>query len=81
MNQKELIKRIDQNPGVLAGKPVIRGTSITVQFILNLLARGATEDEIIQDYKDITKEDIHACLMFASVTLDNILYMPVEEAI
>ncbi|MEI6158126.1 MAG: DUF433 domain-containing protein [Atribacterota bacterium] len=48
---------------VLTGKPVIRGNRLTVQFILGLLAHGATMDEIIEEYPGLTREDILACLL------------------
>ena len=48
MEQKELLERITLNPKIMVGKPVIRGTRLTVQYILNLLAHGATIDEILQ---------------------------------
>ena len=71
MEQKELLERITLNPTIMAGKPVIRGTRLTVQYILNLLAHGATIDEILQEYKGLTKEDILACLLYASETLED----------
>ena len=71
MGQKELLDRITLNPTIMVGKPVIRGTRLTVQYILNLLAHGATIDEILQEYKGLTKEDILACLLYASETLED----------
>ena len=69
MARDQLLERIVLNPKIIVGKPVIRGTRLTVQYILNLLAHGATVDEIIQEYKGLTKEDILACLFYASETL------------
>jgi len=71
MEQKQLLERIVLNPKIMVGKPVIRGTRLTVQYILNLLAHGATIDEILQEYKGLTKEDILACLLYASETLED----------
>jgi uncharacterized protein (DUF433 family) len=71
-----LLKCITLNPKIMAGKPVIKGTRLTVDYILNLLAHGATEAEILQEYKGLTQEDIHACLLFASQSLQNTLFMP-----
>jgi len=51
MNEQQLLERITLNPRVMVGKPVIRGTRLTVEYILNLLAHGATEAEILQEYK------------------------------
>ena len=69
MEQKQLLERIVLNPKIMVGKPVIKGTRLTVQYILNLLAHGATVDEILQEYKGLTKEDILACLLYASETV------------
>ncbi|MDO9549050.1 MAG: DUF433 domain-containing protein, partial [Candidatus Marinimicrobia bacterium] len=54
MKEKQLLERIVLNPKVMVGKPVIRGTRLTVDFILNLLAHGATENEILNEYKGLT---------------------------
>ena len=66
MKDQELLERITVNPKVMVGKPVIRGTRLTVEYILNLLAHGATVTEIISEYKGLTKEDIQACILFAT---------------
>jgi uncharacterized protein (DUF433 family) len=65
MSDKELLERITLNPGVMTGKPVIRGTRLTVEFILNLMAHGATNQEIIAEYQGLTVEDLQACILFA----------------
>jgi uncharacterized protein (DUF433 family) len=65
MDKSELLHRIVVNPKVMVGKPVIRGTRLTVQHILGLLAHGATMDDILQEYNGLTREDIQACLLFA----------------
>jgi len=81
MEQKQLLERIALNPKIMVGKPVIKGTRLTVQYILNLLAHGATVDEILQEYKGLTKEDILACLLYASETLEDTTFMPLVEAV
>jgi len=81
MEQKQLLKRIVLNPKIMVGKPVIKGTRLTVQYILNLLAHGATVDEILQEYKGLTKEDILACLLYASETLEDTTFMPLVKAV
>ncbi len=53
-------------PGKMGGKPCIRGLRITVYDILDYLASGMTEDEILRDFPDLAKEDIRACLAFAA---------------
>ena len=81
MEQKQLLERIALNPKIMVGKPVIRGTRLTVQYILNLLAHGVTVDEILQEYKGLTKEDILACLLYASETLEDTTFMPLVKAV
>jgi uncharacterized protein (DUF433 family) len=81
MEQNQLLERITLNPLIMVGKPVIRGTRLTVQYILNLLAHGATVDELLQEYKGLTKEDILACLLYASETLEDTTFMPLVEAV
>ncbi|RPH61694.1 MAG: DUF433 domain-containing protein [Chloroflexi bacterium] len=65
----KLLERISTNPKVMAGKPVIRSTRLTVEFILNLLAHGASMREIIAEYQGLTTEDIQACILFSQNTL------------
>ncbi|MBM3213270.1 DUF433 domain-containing protein, partial [Candidatus Poribacteria bacterium] len=71
-----LLERIVLNPKIMVGKPVIKGTRLTVQYILSLLAHGASFDEILREYKGLTKEDIFACLLYASEMLENTTFMP-----
>jgi uncharacterized protein (DUF433 family) len=59
-------ERIAVDPEILAGKPVIRGTRIAVEFLLELLAAGQTENEILSNYPGLTREDLLACLSYAS---------------
>ena len=58
--------RIIVDPEILAGKPVIRGTRLAVEFILVLLAAGQSESQILANYPGLTREDILACLSYAS---------------
>lgn len=76
MNEKFLLDKIVIDPRVMMGKPVIKGTRLTVEFILNLLAHGATFQEIMAEYKGLTQEDIQACILFASKALENTAFMP-----
>ncbi len=62
-------ERIITNPDILVGKPVIRGTRIAVEFVIDLLAQGWTESEILRNYPGLTHEDIQACLAYASNVL------------
>ena len=61
-----LSERIVVDPKILAGKPVIRGTRLAVEFILELLAAGQTEADILTNYPGLTREDVLACLAYAS---------------
>lgn len=63
--------RIDIDPGILAGKPVIKGTRIPVSMILNLVAHGITFDEIVEDNPELTKEDIRAAILYAESRLEH----------
>ena len=58
--------RIEMNPEVMFGKPVIRGTRITVEHILRKVAGGMTAEEILQDHPHLTVEDIRAAIAFAA---------------
>ncbi|MEO8596018.1 MAG: DUF433 domain-containing protein [Candidatus Solibacter sp.] len=61
-----LSERIVVDPEVLAGKPVVRGTRLAIEFILELLAAGQSENEILANYPGLTRDDILACLSYAS---------------
>jgi uncharacterized protein (DUF433 family) len=76
MIDQELLERITLNPKVMAGKPVIKGTRLTVEYILNLLAHGATPEEILAEYDGLTREDIQACFLFATKSLGSTDFMP-----
>lgn len=76
MTGKQMMERITMNPEVMVGKPVIKGTRLTVEYILGLLAQGATFDEIIEEYHGITPEGIQACLLFATKSLESTAFIP-----
>ena len=61
--------RILIDPKVLVGKPIIRGTRIAVEFVIDLLGRGWTVEQVLDDYEHLTAEDIQACLAYASDVL------------
>jgi uncharacterized protein (DUF433 family) len=65
MDISELLKRITIDPEILTGKPIIRGMRVSVEQILDLLSQGATEEELLQDYPMLEREDILACLAYA----------------
>jgi uncharacterized protein (DUF433 family) len=62
-------ERIIIDPDILVGKPVIRGTRLAVEFVLDLLAQGWAEAEVLRNYPGLTRDDIRACLAYASATL------------
>jgi uncharacterized protein (DUF433 family) len=66
MTDPQLLERITLDPRVMVGKPVIRGTRLTVEYVLNLLAHGATAEEILSEYEGLAPEDIQACLLVAA---------------
>jgi uncharacterized protein (DUF433 family) len=61
--------RIVIDPEILVGKPVVKGTRLAVEFIIDLLAQGWTEAEILRNYPGLTREDVRACLVYASMVL------------
>ena len=61
--------RIEVSEDVLAGKPVVKGTRLAVEFVIQLLARGWTEEQIIENYPGLTVEDLRACLAYAHEVL------------
>jgi uncharacterized protein (DUF433 family) len=74
-----MIERITANPQIFGGKPIIRGTRISVEFILELLASDVSEDEILEDYPHLTKDDIQACLKYAARSCKNEIYVELES--
>jgi uncharacterized protein (DUF433 family) len=75
MNYKD---RITTDPDILGGKPVIRGTRISVEFILELYASGASKDEILHNYPHLSEEDIHAALSYAIRFLKNEIVLELD---
>ncbi len=71
LTKEELLNRIHIDPNIMVGKPVIRGTRLTVGHILGLLADGWTFQEINAEHRKLTAEDIAACLVFAQETVDH----------
>ena len=58
--------RIELNPAVLVGKPVVKGTRLSVEFIIQLLADDWSVDEVVSQYPGLTRDDVLACLHYAS---------------
>ncbi len=78
MAENQLLERNTLNPKIMVGKPVIRGTRLTVEYVLGLLAHGDTVEDITNEYKGIVLEDIQACLLFATKILQNTDFMPLS---
>jgi uncharacterized protein (DUF433 family) len=66
MNWQE---RISVDPKVLVGKPVVTGTRIAVELVVDLMANGWTQEQILDSYPNLTAEDVRACLAYASEVL------------
>lgn len=81
MQRQELLKRISIDPNVCFGKPCIRGTRIWVSLIVDNLAEGVSEEEILAGYPALTREDIRAALSFAAeMTRERIIPVAMEAA-
>lgn len=66
MNKEQLLKRITIDPQINHGKPTIRSMRYPVETLLELMASGMSHEEILEDYPDLEREDLLACLQFAS---------------
>jgi uncharacterized protein (DUF433 family) len=75
---REPVSRITFDPAQCGGRPCIRGMRIRVKDVLELLAAGTTEDEILADYPYLEREDIRACLAFAAAEVDHAV-LPAAE--
>jgi uncharacterized protein (DUF433 family) len=73
----KLLDRITIDPGIRFGKPCIRGTRISVGDVLEYLAGGMSEDEILEDFPQLTRDDIRACLAYAAERERRTLTAPV----
>ena len=76
MTDQQLLERITLNPKITVGKPVIKNTRLTVDYILNLFAHGATVAEVLDEYEGLTPEDLQACFLFATKSLRETDFMP-----
>ncbi|HXF38720.1 MAG TPA: DUF433 domain-containing protein [Blastocatellia bacterium] len=76
MTDNQLLERITLDPEVMTGKPVIKGTRLTVEYMVNLLAHGANTEEILDEYQGLTADDVQACLLFAAKSLEDSEFMP-----
>jgi len=79
MEDADLLARITIDPKVMAGKPVIRGTRLTVEYILGRLAHGESADDIIAEYPGLHSADIAACIAFARNAVATSSFVPFAE--
>ena len=80
MERNELLKRISVNPNVCFGKPCIRGHRIWVSLILDLLASGMTVEQILNEYPQLSREDILACVAYgAEMSRERFVEVPLER--
>ena len=66
MKEEKLLNRVITNPNIMLGKPVIKGTRLTVEILVEKIAYGATAEEIKREYPFITEDDIRASLLYAA---------------
>jgi len=64
--EEELLERIVVNPKVMGGKPIVKGTRVTVEQVLRLLAQGLTTVDILKDYPHLSRDDVAAVLLYAA---------------
>lgn len=76
--ENKLLNRVEINPDVMLGKPVIRGTRITVELILKKLAQNIPQAEILADYPKLKREDIQAAIAYAATAISTEDIFPLE---
>ncbi|MFV9690564.1 MAG: DUF433 domain-containing protein [Desulfobacteria bacterium] len=77
-NMEELLSRITLNSKIMIGKPTIRGMRITVEQILRALAGGVSEQELLQEYPELEKEDFQAVFAYVTYLVDEEQVFPLE---
>ncbi len=78
--RQTLLDRIEIDPKIMVGKPVVRGTRIPVELVLKLLSQGVSIGEILEEYPHLTREDVQACLAYAARALEVEEVLPLERA-
>ena len=76
MDKEKLLKRIEVNPEIMGGKPIITGTRIPIDLIMRIYAQGVSTEEILEDYPHLVKEDIQAVLFYAAEVLSDEEVLP-----
>ncbi len=79
METNNLLQRIVIDQNIMAGQPVVKGTRLTVAFILELLIYGMSIEETLKEYSQLTREDISACLLFAQQVMTDVTFVPVYK--
>lgn len=77
MNWRE---RITVDPNILVGKPVVKGTRLAVEFVVDLLAQGWSKEDVIRNYPGLTLDDVQACLSYASEILKDEKVFPLTNS-
>ena len=72
-------ERITVDPKILVGKPVVKGTRLSVEFIIELLAQGWSEAEVVRNYPGLTSDDIKACLAYAGEMIKSERVYPIAS--
>jgi uncharacterized protein (DUF433 family) len=76
MRRKKATGRIIVDPKILVGKPVVRGTRISVEHVVDLMAQGWTEEQVLAEYDHLTRADVRACLAYAGAVLRSEMVYP-----
>ena len=71
---------ISIDPQILVGKPVVKGTRVAVELVVELMANGWTQEQILENYPNLTAEDIRACLAYASEVLHSERVYPMKTS-
>jgi uncharacterized protein (DUF433 family) len=77
-DRADMFTRITSDPAILGGKPCVKGTRISVEMILEWIASGATRDDVVKSYPQVTVEDVEEALGFAAQSLSNEMIMTAE---
>lgn len=70
MSEQQLLMRIEINPNILAGKPIIRGYRISVEQILTALGAGISQEELIKEFPELEADDFKACMIYAAKLME-----------
>jgi len=79
VGEKALLNRIVSDPKIMVGKPVVKGTRISVDFLLSLFGQGWTEKEVLENYPRLTKADLNAVFRYAALILGEEQVLPFSQ--